>query len=42
MDGMPMMVFLHLAYACVRDSVITRDWVMIGRILFMTCRHLGV
>ena len=32
----------HLAYACVRESVRTRDWVMIGRILFMTCRHSGV
>ena len=42
MDGKPMMVFLHLAYACVRESVRTRDWVMIGRILFMTCRHSGV
>ena len=34
--------FSHLAYACVRELVRTRDWVMIGPILFMTCRLLGV
>ena len=42
MDGNAHDGFSHLAYACVRESVRTRDWVMSGCILFMTCRHSGV
>ena len=34
--------FSHLVYACLREPVRTRDWVMIGGIVFMTCRHSSV
>ena len=35
-------VFSHLAYACVRESVRTRDMGMMSHISFIACRILGI